>query len=218
MRISCPTCSQLMHCEERDAGKKAACPKCGQRVLIPSPPAPVPVPQNKTVLGKLEEEVTAKQPMPVAAHANSEAWPPPLEQVLSASGPLAPNRGVATMVLGIVSSSCCVLGLIGSFISPIIGLVFALAALPTGIIAWVMGHKDRRAIRQGLMSGEGSGFVLSGYICGIVGTSLAGLILMLCALASLSMLFCMAVWFKMLGDMAPAARPAPPPQPIQRDF
>jgi hypothetical protein len=53
MRFNCPTCSQLMECNDGMAGMKAICPKCAQKVLIPTP-APIPTPTPKTTLGKIE--------------------------------------------------------------------------------------------------------------------------------------------------------------------
>jgi DNA-directed RNA polymerase subunit RPC12/RpoP len=47
---SCPKCRSFLTAHDEDAGKKLACPSCGQRLQIPPPPPP-----NKTVLGKLEE-------------------------------------------------------------------------------------------------------------------------------------------------------------------
>jgi hypothetical protein len=63
MRFSCPNCTQLMECPDDLAGAKASCPKCGQKVLIPTPPEPA----NKTTLGKLEDDESspgANQPLP----------------------------------------------------------------------------------------------------------------------------------------------------------
>lgn len=62
-----------------------ACPKCTQRILVPTPPRPTPAPVNKTVLGKIEENVPAKAPvsppMPSSAVPSSAAVttnPPPI--------------------------------------------------------------------------------------------------------------------------------------------
>jgi hypothetical protein len=212
-----------MQCPDDFAGRKALCPKCGQKILVPAPPNPLPTPTNKTTLGKLEDEnAAAVAPMPTSAPTPlpSQNENPFAFSINSTDdAPLSdgdeghdkkterkPNRGVAIMVLGIVSCVCVVIALIGGMIfAPFV--LLAVVSLPTGIIAWVMGNKDRKAIQEKLMSNDGYGFVLSGYICGIVGTSASGLILLLCALAALSALFCMAVWLKMIGD---AAQKAPP--------
>jgi hypothetical protein len=49
IRFSCPTCSKVLKAPDHGAGRKIACPGCGQRLLIP-PPLRV---ENKTVLGEL---------------------------------------------------------------------------------------------------------------------------------------------------------------------
>jgi DNA-directed RNA polymerase subunit RPC12/RpoP len=76
MNFTCPTCSQSMQCPDHFAGKKATCPKCGQKILIPTPPKPVPMPTNKTTLGKLDEDVSTTDAIPVTPTAITA--PPPL--------------------------------------------------------------------------------------------------------------------------------------------
>jgi DNA-directed RNA polymerase subunit RPC12/RpoP len=49
IRFTCPSCRSVLECADSKAGSKVACPKCGQRLLIPAPATP----RNKTVLGKL---------------------------------------------------------------------------------------------------------------------------------------------------------------------
>lgn len=56
MIFLCPTCAQSFRTGDDTAGKKVLCPKCGQKILVPTPPPPAPVPSNKTTLGKLVEE------------------------------------------------------------------------------------------------------------------------------------------------------------------
>lgn len=75
MNFSCPNCSQTMTCPESAAGKKATCPKCGQKILIPTPPQAVSFPTNKTTLGKLEESISAA-PIPIATVAAPPPAPP----------------------------------------------------------------------------------------------------------------------------------------------
>lgn len=67
MRFSCPSCSQMMQCPDDYAGKKATCPKCTQKILVPTPsnpPPPTVSPINKTTLGKIEED----EPVPTHSH------------------------------------------------------------------------------------------------------------------------------------------------------
>ena len=196
----------MMQCPDDLAGTKASCPKCGQRVLIPTPPKPMPTPSNKTTLGKLEDGDTTTEDGMTAAPPRTPSHQmstEPDKDAQSNSGtetrnpPALPeaNRGIAIMVLGIVSCSCCLVALIGSLFSPVIGVVIAVVALPIGIIAWVMEHHtDRNGIREKRLTNEGYGFVLTGYICGIVGTSLASIIIVSCAIGTL---FCFAILYRL---------------------
>lgn len=60
---------------------------------------------------------------------------------------LQPHNGGAILTLGILGFMCC--------------LVF-------GIVAWVMGSRDLKAINRGEMDPSGKGLVMAGYILGIV--------------------------------------------------
>jgi hypothetical protein len=73
-------------------------------------------------------------------------------------GMQSPHRGVLVLVLGI-------LGIVLCFIC--------------GIVAWVMGNADLRAMAAGQMDRSGEGLTKAGKICGIVGTILGGLILVI---------------------------------------
>ena len=64
---------------------------------------------------------------------------------------LRPHRGVMILVFGIIGIVLCV--------------VF-------GIVAWVMGNSDLRAMREGRMDPTGEGLTKAGKICGIVGVVL----------------------------------------------
>ncbi len=65
---------------------------------------------------------------------------------------VAPHRGVLILVLGILGIVCCFI---------------------CGIIAWVMGNNDLREIDAGSMDPSGRGLTQAGKICGMVGTILA---------------------------------------------
>ena len=64
---------------------------------------------------------------------------------------MRPHRGVMILVFGIIGIVLCV--------------VF-------GIVAWVMGNSDLRAMRDGRMDPTGQGLTKAGKICGIVGVVL----------------------------------------------
>ena len=65
--------------------------------------------------------------------------------------PLAPHRGTAILVLGILSIVCCFI---------------------CGIIAWVMANKDLSEMAAGKMDPSGEGLTKAGKICGIVGVAI----------------------------------------------
>ena len=64
---------------------------------------------------------------------------------------LQPHRGVMILVFGILGIVICVI---------------------FGIVAWVMGNGDLRAMRDGRMDPTGEGLTKAGKICGIVGVVL----------------------------------------------
>jgi len=71
-----------------------------------------------------------------------------------------PHRGSLIMTFGILS---VVLG---------VTCYLAIIGLPLGIAAWVMGQRDLRKMRAGVMDPFGRGSTQSGCICGIIGTVL----------------------------------------------
>jgi len=72
-----------------------------------------------------------------------------------------PHRGRLILTLGIIS-------LVSLAIVPPLGLVL-------GIIPWILGRRDIRKMRAGLMDPEGRGQTESGVACGVVSTILGGL-------------------------------------------
>ena len=65
---------------------------------------------------------------------------------------MKPHRGTLILVLGILSLVCC-------------GLL--------GIPAWLMGNADLKEMAAGTMDPAGQGTTNAGKICGIIGTVLA---------------------------------------------
>lgn len=62
-------------------------------------------------------------------------------------------RGTLILILGILSIPCC--------------------GLFTGIPAWVMGHTARQEIQQNPGAYSNAGMVTAGWVCGIIGTVLS---------------------------------------------
>jgi hypothetical protein len=78
--------------------------------------------------------------------------------------------GIASLILAVT----CFLSILG---------------LPAGVAAWVMGQRDRRKMRAGRMDPRGESNTQAGFICGIVGTVMNGLVLAWLALSVLTQLF-----------------------------
>jgi hypothetical protein len=95
-----------------------------------------------------------------------------------------PHRGGMILAFGIISLVICQLG---------IGLVF-------GILAWVMGNSDLKAMDAGEVDPEGRQLTQTGKILGIVGT----------ALGALYMLGMAAYFVVIFAVIAMAPKPAPP--------
>jgi hypothetical protein len=81
-----------------------------------------------------------------------------------------PHRGGIVLAFGILSIVLAVASL--AFCLPVV------FGLPLGILAWVWGRKDLRAMDAGLMDPEGRGNTQGGFICGIIGTVLCSLLLL----------------------------------------
>ena len=64
---------------------------------------------------------------------------------------MKPHRGTTILVLGILSLVCC---------------------HPLGIAAWLMGNTDLKEMAAGTMDPSGQGTTNAGKICGIIGTVL----------------------------------------------
>jgi hypothetical protein len=67
---------------------------------------------------------------------------------------LQPHRGALILVLGILGIVLCQI---------------------LGIVAWVMGNSDLRAMREGRMDRSGEGLTNAGRVCGMVSVALLAL-------------------------------------------
>ena len=79
---------------------------------------------------------------------------PPTPPSYGTPAGMQPHRGTVILVLGILSIVVCFI---------------------CGIVAWVMGNNDMRAINAGTMDPSGRGLTNAGRILGIVGTVLGGI-------------------------------------------
>jgi hypothetical protein len=84
---------------------------------------------------------------------------------------MKPHRGTLILVFGILSLVLCA---------------------PLGIVAWVMGNNDLKQMESGAMDPTGRSLTNAGRICGIIGTILLGVGLLV-AIAAIALGFAGAV-------------------------
>jgi hypothetical protein len=207
--VACPSCSVKLNIPENFLGKKVRCASCStvfqakQDVAppdpapaesAPAPPAPAEAP--------LEQHVT--EDLPPAPLQEEEAAP------LDDRGPgyedyddtydreekkrrrkkrrdFDPHRSGMVMGLGITSAALGVIGFSGPCCCLLCD-VLPVAAIGTGIPAWIMGQSDIRKMDTGSMDPDGRGGTQAGFICGIVGSAL-GVMSLLCSVGTLFLNF-----------------------------
>lgn len=71
----------------------------------------------------------------------------------------------------------------------VLGILGIVICVICGIIAWVMGNSDLKAMDNGTMDPTGRGITNAGRICGIVGTCIACVgLLIYCGIFALGMM------------------------------
>ncbi len=211
--VNCPQCGRKLTVSETLLGQNVRCPTCGEvflaSVVSQQPSEPNFHPVNPSVN---HPPVPMSSPSPGAATANDSSHlylysnPPPSHY--SGGGDrryyedyyeddqeyddypsrkhrirrdLLPNHGNTILTMGILSIAFVPLGyLCGIFLpaSPILG-----------VISWIMGASELKAIHKGEKDPEGKGAVQAGLVCGIIGTGLfvLSLIILVAAVVLISM-------------------------------
>lgn len=158
--FACPHCGQTIQVDAQHLGMALECPLCQGVFNAPAEGAAAgapPAPEDEPV-----------EPEPVGAE-------PPAEALLPEPIPLKPDRGVLILVLGI-------LGIVSASLGVLCCAAVGAVSIALGIIAWVMGNRDLKEMRSGLMDPTNEGLTQAGRICGIVATILGGLGLLICVL------------------------------------
>jgi hypothetical protein len=91
-------------------------------------------------------------------------WPPTSQSFPVQSGTVQPHRGVLILVFGILGIVVCVI---------------------FGVVAWVMGSGDLKAMAAGQMDRSGEGLTRAGQIIGMISVLLAalGIVIMIVMIA-----------------------------------
>jgi hypothetical protein len=148
--INCPSCHQVVRVPDSLIHQYVRCPTC-ENTFTATPEMAIQEP--------LRAEPGAAPP--TGGEFSPHPEPPRPAPAPAGSGrmpfPMQPHRGVAILILGILS------------------IVFLCPGLIFGIIAWVMGNNDLRAMREGRMDPSGEGMTAAGRACAIIGTCINAL-------------------------------------------
>jgi hypothetical protein len=136
MIVRCTQCNNALKVPESLYGETIRCPACKNTFVAPSM-----APDSDRVAG---------------SESPRESWPEPRPAYREDYGYgrrdyLAPHRGTAVLILGILGIVVCG---------------------PLGIVAWVMGNSDLAAMRRGEMDPSGESMTRAGQILGIISTVL----------------------------------------------
>ncbi len=240
--VACPSCGGKLRVADALRGQRVRCPTCAHTFdssaepVLPTdaPRAPKDLPLDLM----LDEPSSSLQPAPadgtgglvgtVELQSSAEDRPAPPEPQTPSESPqrrpprladerlnldkpdlhrrgprrdAEPDCGAAVLSLGIIS-----LAIIVVWCAAPIGVILGLAA-------WIMGQTDLRKMKRGQMDENGRGITQAGWICGILGTLLNGLITLGCGLLIGS------VWYSAMNSLpntrpVPAMRPPPPKKVI----
>ena len=196
--IDCPSCGRKLRLPDELMEKQVCCPSCGQTFEAALPPE---APVLPTDAGEARpESVQARKPRPsrlgrgrigdqpcpycgepvpddaarcrhCGEYLDEDEDDRPWEQPGAVRRDCEPHRGALVLTLGIISLVCAPLFICCGLIS--------IVSLATGLPAWILGHKDLRKMREYSMDPAGSAMTQSGRICGMIGTILACLVLLL---------------------------------------
>ncbi len=177
--IHCPSCQRRLQVPESIFGQAVQCPGCGATFTATNPSAPL----ASSPLAPAAPVLEPWRPPPAPREAPGQRQPPQRRQrhwddrsrrpvdgdddFLRPRRNYVADRGGVVLTLGIISLVACGIGVI------------------LGPIAWIMGQNDLEEMRRGRMDPRGESLTSAGRICGMLGTllNLIGLvILMLIAL------------------------------------
>lgn len=93
INFSCPVCKTAYTVNDRDAGRKSSCAKCGQRLQVPASPAVAPS-RHKTILGETAPPAPPPEPRPPRLpRRKSRPRPEPESDVIPDPDPI-PTMGL----------------------------------------------------------------------------------------------------------------------------
>jgi DNA-directed RNA polymerase subunit RPC12/RpoP len=129
-RIACGSCGKRLRFADADAGKKAKCPRCGTRLVLPGTPEPDAA---STPVSGIDPDVFLRVLENMAAEARANRWKNPLVAVLKFFQVVA----VLMVVGGLIAARACESGgekLAGLGVAAVGGIgLFVIYAIADGI-------------------------------------------------------------------------------------
>ena len=155
--LACPNCQRQLQIPESFTGQLVQCPDCRHQFEAQAPAAAVQSAAPKAAPSKagkkFEDEEDERESY--GRRRRDDEYDDDVDDLrISRRKRQEPHRGVVVLVLGILSI-CCV------------------GAPVTGIIAWVLGNNDLRAMDEGRMDPTGRGQTQTGKILGMISTILS---------------------------------------------
>jgi hypothetical protein len=225
--VDCPTCTRKLRLPDDLLGRMVRCASCGETFEAKETPAPLPPPTPSVeaspppARGDFDIEKTEPCPrcgeevpgdaarcLRCGEYLDEEPEDRPWERGVRRD--CEPHRSGLILTLGIVSIVCGALG-IALFCCVPLPILFVAAGFGCGIPAWVMGHRDLAKMRAGVMDPRGQGTAYGGRVCGIIGTILN--IIGLLIGVGMGVVF---VFQMMMAAGAAPPTPTPPPPPAPR--
>jgi hypothetical protein len=215
--IRCLHCDVPLRLPEHFIGKEVRCPSC-QKAFTARLPAPAPRSKPEPERERDEERPSARKRSPDddipsrrLPRDDDEDYRPSRRQPRDdddddedyprsgrprydrpARSYSKGDRGGVILALGIISLVFVLISCVGAAGFPYVPI--GVVGLGTGIAAWVLGRKDLAEIRSGERDPSGQGMVNAGFICGIIGTIINGIfVLITCGILAVILVFLMAV-------------------------
>jgi predicted Zn finger-like uncharacterized protein len=151
--ITCPSCTRQLKVPDHLLGKKVKCPTCSTTFSAAAVGAGEPVPEPPPLPDAPSASVPARtRPRDDDYDDDRDDYDDrPRRRRRRIRRDSEPHRGGLILALGIISLVPMGCSLIAPF-------------------AWYMGSKDLRKIRNGTMDPEGESMTTAGWICGIIGS------------------------------------------------
>lgn len=206
----CPSCGKKLKIPDGLIGKTVRCSDCASTFLAAkAPPAPPPPPAPAPAGDEFDEQPVRREPLP--------GYQQPRNGMLLTFGILSISFAVVagltdTAAVGFSACLVCCPVLPVSWVIALFAAVFSLIGLAMGIMAWIMGSADLKKMAVGSIDPAGRGGTKGGMICGIVGTALNAIALLLSCIGIIAVLALGAAFFASIPAQATFNRPPVGPQ------